>query len=117
MALISINATVECDACGKQFKASIDPAHSYDNGFEAACEALRAGEGSIEDGIMRCTDCTSAEDRKWIAAHPHFISGVRKSAGGWTVTTYDDTEHFVAADHPIGEPKFDHDVAAWLEEA
>lgn len=117
MAVLSITASVSCDGCGKHFKADIDPAHAYVDGFEAVCEALRGGEGSYDDGVMRCPDCTSVEDRKWIASHPTFVSGVRKSDGGWTVTTYDDTEHFVAADHPMGEPKFDHDVAAWLEEA
>ena len=110
MTLISISAKLACDDCGELFTVDIDPAAKCGTAFEAAMANLE----QHEDGAMRCPPCSTKADRKWIREHPSFISGISQVAGGWSVTTYDDTVLFVPHGHPAGEPKFDIDATPFM---
>lgn len=116
MSLLSITAKISCDDCGKTFSANIDPATPCTSGYDAACDAMRGGEGSYYEEAMRCDPCTSAYVTKWIADHPTFINGKSAVSGGWMITLYrdDDQRFYVPAGHPAGEPEMEMDGTPWV---
>lgn len=114
MSVLKITGRVECADCGNAFSVEIDPAAPCATAFEAVEEAMRGGEGSYYDGVMRCDDCTGRYTSKWIAANPNKISGISQHPDGWRVTTYADVTHVIWKSAAPREPQFDEEIGPLL---
>lgn len=65
MAIKRVKAILECDACGKEFSFDLDPAEPVKKDIaDEIDQVIRAGrfDGSIQDGLQLCNDCTRIAD-------------------------------------------------------